>query len=122
MGDRAFYVNGDKPIIRFFDGVPYAFGTPWNGKERYGTNTSAPLRGIAIVNRGAENYTEAASPDAVSSMLVTQSYIPKKNARLAMAALSLCNKLIESVTLVDLYCNMDDSAADASLEAFGINI
>ena len=26
-------VNGDKPIIRFYDGIPYAYGTPWAGKE-----------------------------------------------------------------------------------------
>ena len=51
-------VNGDKPIVRFFDedfckeksleipdgtefGMPYAFGTPWCGKENLGGNQRA---------------------------------------------------------------------------------
>ena len=122
VGERAYYVNGDKPIIRFIDGIPYAYGTPWNGKERYGANTSVPLRGVAVVHRGETNYTTPAEADAVTTMLVSQSYIPKRNARLALAALGLCNRLIEGVKLIDLYCNMDDSAADASLSAFGITI
>ena len=34
LGDKMTVVNGDKPIVRFFDDeptTPYAYGTPWNG-------------------------------------------------------------------------------------------
>lgn len=122
LGERAFYVNGDKPIIRFIDGEPYAYGTPWRGKENYGTNTGVKLSGIVIVNRGTENYTKDPDSDAATSMLVTQMYVPKRNPLMALRALSLCNKLIESVKLVDLFCNMNSDAPLATLNAFGIEI
>ena len=38
LGERATVINGDKPLIRFTDGVPYAYGTPWAGKERLSKN------------------------------------------------------------------------------------
>lgn len=120
--ERAFYVNGDKPIIRFIDGVPYAYGTPWRGKENYGRNAAVKLEGIVIVHRGEHNYTEEPSPDEAASMVVTQTYMPKSDGRMALKTLSLCNLLLGSVKLVDLYCNMEPDAPLATLSAFGIEI
>ena len=121
FGDRARYVNGDKPIIRFIDGKPYAFGTPWRGKEAYGTNTSSPLVGIAFVERGAENKAEAADPDVYSTSLLSQMYIPRR-AGAAQKVLSMCARLIESVQLVRLECNMDPDAPIPPAREFGIKI
>lgn len=119
FGERAFYVNGDKPIIRFCDGVPMVYGTPWMGKESYGTNTACPLRGIAFLERGIENSAERVMADDVASLLVSQVYIPRTGAT-ALAALSLCNRILESVSLIRLKCNMDISAARVAADAFGI--
>ena len=55
FGDRAHVLNGDKPIIRFIDGKPYACGTPWRGKENYGVNEMLELCGIVFFGRGLEN-------------------------------------------------------------------
>lgn len=119
FGERAFYVNGDKPIIRFRDGVPMVYGTPWMGKESYGTNTACPLRGIAFLERGVENSAERAMVDDVASLLVSQVYIPRSGST-TLLALSLCDRILESVSLVRLSCNMDISAARVAAEAFGI--
>ena len=119
FGERAYYINGDKPIIRFIDGVPMVYGTPWMGKESYGRNTSCPLVGIAFLARGVENTANPASADEVSSLLVSQVYIPK-NAHTAIRALSLCDRILERVRLIRLNCNMDISAARVAASAFGI--
>ena len=121
FGDRAYYVNGDKPIIRFIDGKPYAFGTPWRGKESYGTNTSAPLVGIAFVERGEVNRAEPADPDVYSTNLLSQMYIPRTGAA-AVKVLSMCARLVESVKLVRLECNMDPDAPIPPAREFGIEI
>ena len=33
FGSKVTIVNDDKPAIRFYDGIPYIFGTPWSGKS-----------------------------------------------------------------------------------------
>lgn len=121
FGKRAHYINGDKPIIRFIDGIPHAFGTPWRGKESYGTNTSAPLVGIAFVERGEVNRAESADPDVYSTSLLSQMYIPRTGAA-AAKVLSMCARLIESVELIRLECNMDPDAPIPPARAFGIEI
>ena len=121
FGERAFYLNGDKPIIRFIDGTPYAYGTPWRGKESYGTNASAPLCGIAFLERGAENKAESVDPDLVSTTLLSQMYIPRSGAS-AAKVLSMCSKLLDSVKLIRLECNMEPDAPIAPARAFGIKI
>ena len=48
--EGARVLNGDKPLMRVNDdGTVTAFGTPWNGKENWGENISAPLRGVCFL-------------------------------------------------------------------------
>ncbi|MBQ8371503.1 MAG: hypothetical protein IJX38_02300 [Clostridia bacterium] len=113
FGDRVHYLNGDKPIIRFIDGVPYACGTPWKGKEGYGTNEMAPLEGIAFLKRGEHNEAYEVGEDKIVTFLMGQIYIPKR-ADGAMRVMRLANRLVGSVRLVELKCNMDVEAAYVS--------
>ena len=55
FGERAVMVNDDKPLLHIADTVT-AYGTPYNGKHRLGTNTSVPLNAICILNRSADNH------------------------------------------------------------------
>ena len=113
------YLNGDKPVLRLVDGVPYAFGTPYKGKEGYGVNESAPLCGIVFVERGERNETFEVAPEDAVIKLVTQMYVPKKGIQ-ALSALNIADVLVKKVPLVGLRCNMDDEAAyvaEAALRA-----
>lgn len=119
FGDKVHYLNGDKPVLRLVDGVPYAFGTPYKGKEGYGVNESAPLCGIVFVERGERNETFEVAPDDAVIKLVTQMYVPKKGIQ-ALSALNIADVLVKKVPLVGLRCNMDDEAAyvaEAALRA-----
>lgn len=111
FGDRVHYLNGDKPIIRFFDGVPYACGTPWQGKENYGTNEIAPLRAIAFVRRGEKNSAALVPPDRITTDLITQMYLPRRDGATLARTMKMANKLVGSLRLVELKVNMQDSAA-----------
>ena len=104
-------INGDKPIVRIIDGIPYAFGTPWQGKENYGKNASAPLLGIAFLERGAENSAgRISAPEAVTRFM-KQIYIPKHSAGATVKTMSLADRVIRGVRLVLLECNMEPEAA-----------
>ena len=114
LGGRAVMVNDDKPIIRMLDGVPFVFGTPWDGKEHLSQNISVPLKAICILERSLENRIREISKQEALPMLVQQAYRPFDPLALA-----------KTVTLLDglnvkyyrLGCNMDVSAAALSCHA-----
>ena len=120
LGDRARYVNGDKPIVRIIDGVPYAFGTPWRGKENYGENISLPLRGIVFLARAEENSAELVNGGEYGALTLSSVYIPKER-EMARRALAVASAMLGAVTAVRLLCNPDPSSADVTLRAFGIS-
>ena len=114
FGERAVMVNDDKPLLHIADTVT-AYGTPYNGKHRLGTNTSVPLKAICILTRSAENYIEQISRQQTYTMLLQQVYRPADMLRMAKT-LALMDRLADSVKLYHLGCNMDISAAKTAYE------
>lgn len=116
LGDRLTIVNGDKPIIRFFDdepNTPYAYGTPWNGKERFGCNMRTPLKHICFIERAEENSCEKIAKEKVINQIFNQVYMPKDPVA-AANTIGLINRLISSCDLWLIKCNMDISAAETA--------
>jgi hypothetical protein len=120
FGSDVHILNGDKPILRVIDGVVYACGTPWRGKEFYGVNEMLPLGGIAFLSRAPENSAVRVTPSEVLNEFITQSYVPKNpiGARLGLITL---NKILTSTPLHRLYVNMDPEAAHVARRAFTEN-
>lgn len=119
LGEKMIIVNGDKPIIRFFDGepdTPYAYGTPWNGKESMGCNMKTRLRHICLIERADENSAVPLETDAAVSLLFNQTYMPRDPAA-AAATMAMMNRLIHSCRLWRIRCNMDISAAETAYKA-----
>ena len=104
-------LNGDKPIVRFFDGVPYACGTPWQGKEGFGENIRAKLSAIAFLKRGEANVAKQIEPSDAVVRFMSQIYLPKKSAMALTKTMMLADKLIKNTRLVELECNMQPEAA-----------
>lgn len=116
FGDRCIIVNGDKPILRLMDGRFYACGTPWKGKENYGSNMNVPVKAICILNRGKENTIKKIAPHEAISTVITQTL--RTNDIYEMdKMLTMTDKLLSSVPFYELYCNMDESAVDVAYEA-----
>ena len=116
FGNAVSILNGDKPVLRIIDGKAYASGTPWRGKEGYGKPGLLELYGIAFLERALENEAYPVMPDAVIMKFATQAYIPKTEA--AVKTLSLFNKILSTVPLITLKCNMNLDAADVAKAAF----
>ena len=55
FGPEAYVINDDKPALRRMDGVWYAYGTPWCGKDGINRNEKAPLAGICFLKKAPEN-------------------------------------------------------------------
>ncbi len=114
--DNAEIINGDKPIIRFMDSVPYVCSTPWAGKEGMKRNTSAPLRAIILLERSENNFIEEVSPADYFDAIMRQVYLPVSSSA-RILTFDLIDELAESVKFFRLGCNMEESAADTSYGA-----
>lgn len=118
FGDRMRYINGDKPIIRFFDGVPYACGTPWAGKEGYQSNCMVPLRAICFIERGAENKIE--SIDKEAGKLIMKQIILPFDTESTICTLDLVDRLLRSVSSYRMECNISVEAARIAYESMSV--
>ncbi len=121
LGDKMTVVNGDKPIVRFIDGKPFGFGTPFKGKENFGSNTKTELKHICFIERAKENSCEVLSAEEALGGILTQVYMPRSPETLVLT-MELINKLLSSCRLWRIKCNMDISAAETAYNAiFGGN-
>lgn len=116
FGDRAFIVNGDKPILRMKDDKFYVCGTPWKGKENYGTNTIVPIKAICILERDTFNHIERIEPFEAIPTVLTQTLRTNDSAEMEKM-LSLTDKLLARVPFFRLGCNMDPEACEVSYNA-----
>lgn len=113
LGDKMVVVNGDKPIVRFFDDepeTPYAYGTPWNGKERLGCNMRTKLQHICFIERSETNFVEPMKKEDVIDLIFNQVYMPKDPVAV-MSTMQLIDRLLSCCKLWKIHCNMEDEAA-----------
>lgn len=115
FGERAVMINDDKPLIRFLDGKPYVYGTPWDGKHRLSKNVSAPIGGICFLSRGKQNEIHRLSANAAFPLLLGQTFRPDDE-QAAAKAVQLAITLAGCVPLWSLSCNMEDEAAILSYQ------
>ena len=110
FGNEVDVINGDKPIIRKRDGVWYAYGTPWCGKEGWNINTAIPLTAICFLRRGEANTIRPYSTAAAVTEIMPQLYFPDDPRELD-AMLTLLDQLLTEVPLFELYCTISEDAA-----------
>ena len=115
-GWEAWFLNGDKPILRKSSGGFVVCGTPWRGKEELGVNAILPIQGICMLHRGEENRISRAKPEEMIRFLSRQVYFPKDPARMEKM-LSLLDECCRTVPVWDLYCTVGRHAAECAYEA-----
>ena len=108
---NARVLNGDKPLYRLEkDGSLTVFGTPWNGKERWGENISAPLAAICFIERGESNSIRTAEESEIITRLMHQLYLRGSRTTINRQ-LSMMDVLVRAVPYYTLSCNISDEAA-----------
>ncbi len=108
---HARVLNGDKPLMRVeANGSIRAFGTPWNGKENWGENISAPLAAVCFIERGAVNTIRKAAEDEILSRIAHQLYLRGERTSVEQR-LSMMDALVRAVPYYVLACTISDEAA-----------
>lgn len=103
-------LNDDKPALRCIDGVWYAYGTPWCGKDGINKNGKAPLAGICFLKQAQENRIRQLSvPEALASCLSQiQRFTRPENVE---KQLLLLEKLVSTVPVWELEnCPTEEAA------------
>lgn len=116
FGDKAYIINDDKPAVRLRDGVWYAYGTPWSGKHDISVNKGVPIAGIAVIERAEQNKIEPFKGIEATKILLSQINRPKAT-EACNRFLELLDKLLTTVPIWRLSCNMEPEAAKIAYEA-----
>lgn len=103
-------INGDKPILRFFDDVPFAYGTPWAGKEKLQSNDRVPLTDICFIERSPDNSVFRVEPVERRNALMQQLLLPSDPAA-AEKTLELTDRMLSVCNVWVIRCNISEEAA-----------
>lgn len=109
--DGSFILNDDTPIISLGnDGIFNISGTPWAGTTGINKNITVPLKAIVFLERDTVNsITQLPVQDSIRRFFEGVK-TPLTDAMLS-SALATLNKLLVSVPVYLLKCNMEPDAA-----------
>lgn len=114
FGDELRVINGDKPIVRIEQGTPYAYGTPWCGKEGISENDKVALTDLCFITRSETNKVRKLEKnEVVASRLLSQVSIPAGSKNI-IKVLKLIDSMSEKCNFWEICCNTDISAAELS--------
>lgn len=114
--NSAQIINDDKPALRRIDGVWYAFGTPWCGKDGINRNEKVPLGGICFLRRGAQNSICRLSGLEAAKNIFGQTTYQFKSRENALLLMELVDHLVREVPVFRLECLPDLDAAKLSYD------
>ena len=115
IGEEFKYINDDKPLVKVGDDIT-VFSTPWNGKERRGSDISAPLKAILFLNRGETNtYRKIDNKEEIYIKMLSQIYLPKEKSK-REKALKVADNLLKNVNFYEINVTKDIESAKMTYE------
>lgn len=115
FGGRVTMINDDKPLLKITDEAVTVYGTPYGGKDNIQTNTCAPVGGIALLHRAAENTVRPIGADEAYPALLNQTY-RRSDPEGMEKTLALVWKLT-GLPIFSLGCNLSENAAEVAYAA-----
>lgn len=116
FGDKVTIVNDDKPAIRFYNGIPYIFGTPWSGKTDLNANIQVQLKAIIFIKRAETNRIERLSVRDSIFSLMSQISRPYYDEKIGLKTMQVIEKLVQKVPVYRLHCNISQKAVDIAFQ------
>lgn len=114
LGERVTMINDDKPLLEIAENRVTVFGTPYAGKERIQTNTSAPVAGIIFLHQAKENTIERIDPSKAYPLLLNQTHRPADPQKL-IQTMNLVGKLAK-LPVYEMGCNISMEAAQLAYQ------
>jgi len=114
FGEKARVFNDDKPALRKIDGVWYAYGTPWCGKDHININMKVPLAGICFLKQAPHNKIRRLTPFEATQKIFSQSFYKFKRTEHLDLMLGLVNDIVSTIPVFELENLPDEEAVKLS--------
>lgn len=111
MFPQARLFNDDKPALREIDGVWYAYGTPWSGKNGININMKAPIKGICFLRQGPENKIRRLYGIEAAREIMSQTIWRFSDTKGVDLLASVVEGLVRSVPVWMMECLPNEDAA-----------
>lgn len=116
FGSDARIINDDKPALRCIDGVWYAYGTPWCGKDGINRNEKAPIAGICFLKQATHNRIYPVAPAEAVQKILGQTIHRMTDVRHLDALLGHMERLIGQIPVYEMENLPEPAAAQLSYE------
>ncbi len=113
--ERVTIINGDKPIVRFYDDGIYAYGNPWCGVEGWSDNKKVKLKSVCFLKQSSENRIRPLKSPEILNKLINQTVIPK-NPQDKLKYFELIDIFIKTLDFYELECNISKEAVMTAYE------
>ena len=116
FGSAAQVFNDDKPALRRINGVWYAYGTPWCGKDGINQNKKVPVAGICFLKQAPENRIRRLSSQEAMQKIMAQTMWKFRSAEYLDKVLNLVDKLVREIPVYELENRPEPEAAQLSYD------
>ena len=116
FGGDTRVINDDKPALRLVDGVWYAYGTPWCGKDDININEKAPVAGLCFLKQASKNEIRRLSTKEALFRILSQTIFRFEQADRADALTKLVEDFLTKIPVYELENLPVSDAAKLSYE------
>lgn len=117
--DKTVVLNDDSPAIRYIQGVPYVFGTPWSGSSEINCNRSAPFKAVVFLKQSKMNHVNKLDTKQAVPLLMNEIRQPAVG-DMMLLSLHMMDKLFKDVPVYLLECNISKDAVELVKNKIGI--
>lgn len=110
FGDSVKIINGDKPVILREGNTSLAYGTPWCGKEGYGSHGHVAVDKLCFIERAQTPSVRALSPEEGWERVKSQIIYPVDFSLNGTFAQSVAD-MLRSVDIYEIGVNMQSESA-----------
>ena len=113
-------MNDDNPVIRFVNGTPLLFGSPWSGKTPCYRNIHAPIGAITQLKQAPHNHIRKETVVEAFASILPSCSIMKWDKRIYLGICETVKMLIESVPTFLLENLPDEDAVKLSFNTIRV--
>lgn len=110
FGTDARVINDDKPALRRINGIWYAYGTPWCGKDGINLNEKAPIAGVCFLKKAKENKIRRLSASEAMQRIMSQTIYKFQTAQTLDLFLGHLEQFLRDIPVYELD-NLPEAAA-----------
>lgn len=93
-------INGDKPFLKPGSGGKIiVYPSPWKGKENWGGNEFAPLRGLVLLKQGQNNIMKCMSREEAALPIMEQFLFTAPNRKSVHTVCRIADIMIKTVPI-----------------------